>query len=122
MKGIKYISSEEMIAYLQECQYDLFPEQQLCRAALSDEDKIKYDIYDKIAKKLRALSEISLADVRPVIHARWEKDEEDLKWGSHLVKRFCSNCKQRAYLDKEKYKFVLTDFCPNCGAMMDEEK
>lgn len=54
----------------------------------------------------KILRGIPAADVRPVVHARW------IDKGLHQT---CSACGFIHYTDCA-YKF-----CPNCGAMMDEE-
>lgn len=58
-------------------------------------------------------------EAEPVKHGRWEADKEDIYWGNHMVRMFCSCCKQTTYFDREKGKFILFDYCPNCGAKMD---
>ena len=70
---------------------------------------------------IEVLNKMPVEDVAPVIHGKWLEDEEDVKWGNSLIKRFCSNCKKTAYWDEEKYCFVLFKYCPNCGAKMDGE-
>lgn len=64
---------------------------------------------------------VSAADVAPVRHGRWIADKEDVEWGNSLVRYRCSECKERPQFDKDKYKFVLSPYCPNCGAKMEEE-
>lgn len=49
------------------------------------------------------------ADVAPVIHARWEKDNID---SIHCWK--CSNCSSQHW--------SLYNFCPSCGAKMDTRR
>lgn len=48
-------------------------------------------------------------EVKPVVHAHWENGQ-------------CSNCKGFALsFDNEPYrKVILSNFCPHCGAQMDE--
>lgn len=53
---------------------------------------------------------------------KWAIDQEDIKWGNSLKRRYCSKCGERPYFDKEEYEFVLTKHCPNCGAKMKEVK
>lgn len=53
------------------------------------------------------------ADVQPVKHGRWEKDEK-----RNSFEKFCSICKHEAYWDTD-YGQQLFDYCPNCGARMD---
>lgn len=62
---------------------------------------------------------IPSADVAPVIHGRWVKIYEN---GEPAVKQyqigvFCSKCMQMP-----KDKLTESDFCPNCGAKMDDDE
>ena len=54
-----------------------------------------------------------------VKHGYWEKDKDDVKWGSFLIKRYCSVCKATPHFDREKFEFILTPYCSHCGAKMD---
>ena len=67
----------------------------------------------------RYIERIPAADVAPVRHGRWVPDKEDVEWGNSLIHYRCSECKKRPHFDKEKYRFILSPFCPNCGAKMD---
>lgn len=66
------------------------------------------------------IDSIPTADVVEVKHGEWKTDEEDLKWGNSLKRKYCSVCKNRPHFDREKREFILTPFCPNCGAKMDK--
>ena len=57
-----------------------------------------------------------------VRHGRWAIDEEDIKWGNALKKIYCTNCGKRPHFDKESRKFILSNYCPNCGAKMIGER
>lgn len=63
---------------------------------------------------------LSLADVQPVVHGKWIKNEGI---GVRGVGWHCSVCKENdvwAFIDKgEKTQDDL--YCPNCGAKMDAE-
>ena len=61
-------------------------------------------------------------DAEPVRHGRWATDEEDIRWGTSLKRKHCTNCGKRPHFDKEKREFVLTNYCPHCGAKMDGGK
>lgn len=54
-------------------------------------------------------------EAKPVVHAHWEEVRE----GRHI----CSNCKVKASLTSDEYDYMedLSDYCPSCGAQMDEE-
>lgn len=60
-------------------------------------------------------------DAEPVRHGRWATDKEDIEWGNSLKRKHCTNCGKRPHFDKEKGEFVLTNYCPHCGAKMDLE-
>ena len=65
---------------------------------------------------------IPKADVAEIKRGQWETDKEDIEWGNALKRKYCSNCKKRPHFDKEERKFILTNYCPNCGAKMNDEK
>lgn len=48
----------------------------------------------------------------------WATDTEDIEWGNSLKKKHCTSCGKRPHFDKEKREFILSDFCPHCGAEM----
>ena len=56
------------------------------------------------------LNAIPAADVRPVVRGRWEWDVLDGTPGYRPVVLCCSNC--------HRVSFSGWDFCPNCGADM----
>ena len=59
------------------------------------------------------------ADVSPARHGRWVKIYENGEPAieQHQVGVFCSRCNKMP-----KDRFTESDFCPNCGAKMDEGK
>ena len=63
---------------------------------------------------LTVLSTAPTIEAKPVVHARWEEVRE----GRHI----CSNCKVKASLTSDEYDYMedLSDYCPYCGAQMDE--
>ena len=65
----------------------------------------------------RYVKRITAANVAPVRHGRWERDE----WGSYL--RRCSVCKKSpVYKDERGIGVaVYAGVCINCGAKMDLE-
>ena len=62
------------------------------------------------------------ADVAPVRHGQWE-----LEYGTYGKMR-CSVCKKEALIEKTIgdvgviTKYVDSNYCPNCGAKMDEKE
>lgn len=65
--------------------------------------------------------DISAADVRPVARGEWVAEKEDVEWGCSTVRYRCSHCGRLPHFDKESFKFLLSDFCPKCGADMRPE-
>lgn len=66
------------------------------------------------------------ADVAPVVHGLWipVRESEMTGWRPELAGRdpiggyVCSACKEEATFDCND-EFVLSNYCPNCGARMD---
>lgn len=67
-----------------------------------------------IRSKMSILRGIPAADVKPVVHGRWES-EEDTYFGFTDVEHRCSQC-GKSYSGQG---FCAFHFCPNCGARMD---
>ena len=59
-----------------------------------------------------ALQTMPAADVSPVRHGRWVKEKTDV-----LIHWHCSACEECFFLDKPN-----SEYCPHCGAKMDEEE
>ena len=56
-------------------------------------------------------------EAKPIIHAHWNYDGED-DW-TGLCSWFCSNCS--SFIETEEDTLSCGyNFCPNCGAQMDE--
>ena len=72
--------------------------------------KVWYDILDDIYN-------IPSADVAPVRHGRWKPF--DRTWGRSVFT--CSACGECMDVPTEMGKPTF-DYCPNCGAKMDEEE
>ena len=87
-----------------------------------DADALKMDLYsiakadcgysaDALAGLMiaeRVIDNAQIADVAPVVHGRWI--------ASHDEFCACSICKYPVYVGWNQ-----TNYCPNCGAKMDEE-
>lgn len=67
------------------------------------------------------IDRIPAANVAPVRYGCWNTDKEDVEWGNSLIHYRCSVCNERPHFDREKYKFILSPYCPNCGAKMDKD-
>lgn len=68
------------------------------------------------------LKDAPTIEAESVKHGRWEYNPDDVYWGSSLKRKRCSVCGTTAHFDRERHKFVLTDYCPHCGAKMDLEE
>ena len=64
------------------------------------------------AKNLQSISDIPTADVAPVIHGRWETNSDR---PDSLI---CSVCK----CGFDMWKHDPHNYCPSCGAKMDEKE
>ncbi len=70
-------------------------------------------VYGSNPKYLRWLNDAPAADVVPVRHGKWIKEFEN-EDGINLR---CSECRMVFYVGKGRDG----NYCPNCGARMDEE-
>ena len=72
------------------------------------------------------LGKVPAADVAPVVHGLWIpiRESEMTGWDPAVAGRdpiggyICSACKEEAVYDCND-EFVLSKYCPNCGAKMD---
>lgn len=63
---------------------------------------------------LRAVRNVSMADVRPTVHSKWVKNPHKLGFC------ICEKCKCEEAGCQPFYTCAkLWKFCPNCGAIMD---
>ena len=75
----------------------------ICRSGYTQQ------VIDIFIKWFLAIAEsIATEDVAPVIHAHWVVNEHG--------QPYCSNCNE-VFLP-----YVLTEYCPHCGAIMDEKE
>lgn len=61
------------------------------------------------------------ADVAPVVHGRWISWEEAGNFVPSPDRHECSVCYDAAQVLVNGFE-LLSDYCPNCGAKMDEEE
>ena len=89
-------------------------EREAIEKAFAEEISTNYlDDYAKgFQAALLAVMSIPTADVAPVRHGYWCKEKRDV-----LIHWHCSACKECFYLDKPN-----AEYCPHCGAKMDEEE
>ena len=70
------------------------------------------------AKNLQSISDMPAADVAPVIHAHWIEQED----GNLDTYYTCSSCKEDFDLIAGTPCENLYNYCPSCGAKMDEKE
>ena len=110
---IKFSEQEKQLA-------DIFAESwEYCREHSCE--NCEYKPKGKNNKMLLCLScqyakRLIAADVAPVRHAKWELIDECINEGV-----YCSNCHKKIYRAEYANQKVKSNFCPNCGAKMDEE-
>lgn len=64
---------------------------------------------------MAVLENIQEADVAPVIHAKWQVEDDDRGW----IKHICTSC---GYTKRTDVHVSLDwKYCPMCGAKMDLE-
>lgn len=68
------------------------------------------------AKNLQSISDMPTADVAPVVHGHWIEQED----GNLDTYYTCSSCKEDFDLIAGTPYENLYNYCPSCGAKMDE--
>ena len=68
---------------------------------------------ERCAQILEAILYAPTVDFVEVLHGQWVNDGDD--W-------FCNRCNRNALCDNKTGEVVLSDICPHCGAVMDENK
>lgn len=58
----------------------------------------------------------NLPTIDPIKHGEWV---EDICFDERFI---CNSCGNEAYMDFDEGKYVLFDYCPNCGAKMGGDK
>lgn len=70
---------------------------------------------DELREAVERIKDIKPADVIPVVHAHWIRhDDADVVEGYYVPEYECSKCRA--------WKKDDSDFCPDCGAKMDEKE
>ena len=89
---------------------------------LIDADALKIEIacvYGSNPRYLNWLNHAPTVDAVPVRHGKWLPKHHYIAGYEYVSGHICSECGNDA-LNAEGDEF-LTDFCPKCGAMVDEE-
>ena len=104
----EYIEREAAIAVIEEKQKELCPVGMYSRHAVYGSDREKFDAWQEI---IETLESIPAADVRPMTRGKWSRVYDDFMKSNYDT---CSCC------GKEYFGAKGFNFCPNCGAMMEE--
>ena len=70
------------------------------------------------AKNLQSISDMPTVEAKPVVHAHWIEQED----GNLDTYYTCSSCKEDFDLIAGTPCENLYNYCPNCGAKMDEKE
>ena len=92
----EYIEREAVINQLRECD------------GTPHEIAYTYPVYEDLEQFVESLP---AADVAPVVRGRWDLLDDA---GSKIVKWNCDKC--------NRISTSKTDYCPNCGARMEESE
>lgn len=106
----RYIDAEKVIEKIVNTPSMLPYEYELDEKALSLLAQRQNEILDIVEMN------VPTENVAPVIHARWKWKLADNGWADTT----CSNCGHVWNMDVHMY--LDYDYCPYCGAMMDEEE
>ena len=109
----EYIEREAAIAIIEEKQKELCPVGRYGRGCVYGLDREKYDAWNEI---IDALENISSADVAPVVHGRWIKDNNSLQTDDYYCCYFDYHCSECGKVVNNRYE--LPKYCPKCGAKM----
>ncbi len=71
------------------------------------------------ARSASRIKAIPSADVAPVEYGEWIGVPEI--WGSFDSRYYCSKCGNDAIINNRE-RYVLSDYCPHCGAIMDNKR
>ena len=68
---------------------------------------------------------VPTADVAPVVHGRWVYNSNGMDWNLGAWQCSVCKCNNNNLPGNDKYNpyiFQGSNYCPNCGAKMDEEE
>ena len=112
----EYISKEEII---DECrQYANHEYNVQFKPDVSKDRKHDSEVAMFMCEHFRKfVKELPSADVRPNIHGHWEVVSDGYGDDAYICE--CSECKDTVWVYKDTDR--KWNYCPNCGAIMDEE-
>ena len=74
---------------------------------------------EAFADAIRIIESIEPADVAPVKYGEWISTPE--MWGAFDIRYYCSECGKDAIINNGE-RYVLSDYCPHCGAIMGNKR
>ena len=108
----KYIEREALIEWLKRIPLiDLSDGRGLCRVILEDDFK----------KAIKKMPKGIIAEVEPVRRGRWIYNIERGECVCSACGKNAPSFRKDTLYGIDLYETCLTDYCPNCGARMDEE-
>ena len=112
----EYITKEQAIEIIEQRQRELCPVGRYGRNYVYGSDREKYDAWEEIIDEIENMPAANVAEVR---HGRWNPEIcESISKRNRLIEYkvySCSLCGRSNGRIKKKY-------CPNCGALMKEDK
>lgn len=58
-------------------------------------------------------------DTQKVVYGKWLNNPEDVYWGNYHIRKQCSICGAVPEYSKNKERYILGNYCRNCGAKME---
>lgn len=91
----------------------------ICEEEYREQLRILNYAGDSVAWNIgHAIKELPAADVAPVVHGRWIKDNDSFQTDDdYYCCYFDYNCSNCGEVVNDRYK--LPKYCPECGAKMD---
>lgn len=74
------------------------------------------EVMDDVVHLQRLLSSINVTEIK---HGEWISVPE--MWGAFDIRYYCSECGKDAIINNSE-RYVLSDYCPHCGAIMDNKR
>ena len=121
----EYLKREAVINRIKEYALDVY-DIDLDDSSQFAGNSVKENFCEGLYEATELVNDIPTADVVPVVHGRWIpiRESEMTGWQPELAGRdpiggyVCSACKEESVFDCND-EFVLSNYCPNCGAKMD---
>ncbi len=77
------------------------------------------DAWNALREARDRIKAMPFADVIEITHGAWMSVPE--MWGMFNARYYCSKCGNDAIINNRE-RYVLSDYCPHCGAIMGNKK